>query len=86
MIETGDLVILKIQRAKSTKGYYTHDFLNQVDISFKQRHYWDVKEGQIGIVLNDSGGLKSTHKLVYFPTSKRGAINIKEEDLEKIDA
>ena len=89
MFETGDLVRLKIEKLDETP----EDFrdlslpeLIEVEMKmFKKRHYWGVRDGDIGVVLDDNYGPKATHQLVYFASSRRGAINIKRDDLEKVN-
>jgi hypothetical protein len=72
-VKVGDLVKLRIAEVNANG-----------DI-FKQRHYWGVRDGDLGVVLGDNYGPKATHQLVYFASSKRGVINVKRDDLEKLN-
>ena len=89
MFETGDLVRLKIEKLDETpEGFRDLSLPELIEVEmkmFKKRHYWGVRDGDIGVVLDDNYGPKATHQLVYFASSRRGAINIKRDDLEKVN-
>ena len=89
MFEKGDLVRLKIKKVADSQTFSDLSLPELIDIEirmFNERHYWDVRDGDLGVVLDDNYGPKATHQLVYFASSKRGAINIKRDDLEKVNA
>ena len=94
-MKVGDLVKLKIEKFDETPESFRDLSLPElIDVEmemFKKRHYWGVSDGDIGVVLDDNYGPKATHLLVYFASSRRGrtklgpAINIKRDDLEKVN-
>ena len=90
MFQKGDLVRLKIKKFDEVSdGFRDRSISELIDVEitmFKERHYWGVKDGDLGVVLDDNYGPKATHQPVYFASSKRGAINIKRDDLEKVNA
>lgn len=89
MFKKGDLVRLKIKKFDEVSdGFRDRSISELIDVEmkmFNERHYWGVRDGDLGVVLDDNYGPKATHQLVYFASSKRGVINIKRDDLEKVN-
>lgn len=90
MFQKGDLVRLKIKKFDEVSDGFRDRSLSDLiavmsERMFDERHYWGVRDGDLGLVLDDNYGPKATHQLVYFASSKRGVINIKRDDLEKVD-
>ena len=68
LLKVGDLVELRIAEVNANGDF------------FKQRHYWGVKEGSVGVVLEDNYGQKATYKRVWFGDKIE---NIRKTDLVK---